>query len=292
MYDWEAEAPAKINLSLDVLARLPSGYHSLVMIMQTVSLADTVGLTLVPEGISLTCQGPGASAPLAEDIPTDARNLAWRAAAAFFKQVPGNGVAIRLIKRIPSAAGLAGGSADAAAVLRGLNLLHGHPLSSGALAELGLTLGADVPYCLHGGTCLAEGVGEILTPLPSFAGRWLVLVKPPFPVSTPWVFRQLNLEALGERPNTDVLIQHIKKGNTAAVAHGMCNMLERVTEPAHPEIAALRKRLLALGALGSRMSGSGPTVFGLFAEEDAARAAHAALAQEWPDSWVACTVDG
>ena len=292
MLQWCGEAPAKINLSLDVLERLPNGYHRLAMLMQTVGLTDTITLTLRPEGISLHCVNESPASQGATDIPMDARNLAWKAAEAYFSQVPGLGVDIHLVKRIPAAAGLAGGSADAAAVLRGLNALHGCLLSTEELVRMGVKIGADVPYCLVGGTCLAEGIGEELTPLPSFAGHWIVLVKPPFPVSTPWVFGQLKLHDLGERPDTPCLVEAVRSGDAVGVAVGMRNVLERVTEPVHPEIAALRKQLLVLGALGSRMSGSGPSVFGLFADRETAIAAHAAISREWPCSWVVQTVNG
>ena len=340
-------APAKINLSLDVLERLPTGYHRLAMIMQTIGLSDTLHLEMRPEGISLACdderitgavaQGDGDESPNyvangtpdgsisrlpggapsgltggppigsadgfphIDEIPLDSRNLAWRAAEAFFTRLAEtsgladpdlHGVHIRLTKRIPSAAGLAGGSADAAAVLRGLNALHGFPFSAADLATMGVRLGADVPYCLRGGTCLAEGIGEILTPLPSFAGHWLVLVKPPVSVSTPWVFSRLRLDDLGERPDNAALCGRVAEGDLNGLARGMRNVLERVTEPAHPEIAAIRERMLALGALGSRMSGSGPSVFGLFPNEMTAKRAQDTISREWPACWAVPTVDG
>ncbi len=322
---WKGKAPAKINLSLDVRDRLPNGYHRLSMLMQTIDLADVVELTLAdpadktltdtaartradpadliradtvvqspaaaraaqaePE-ISLTCVGGDA------ELPCDSRNLAWKAAAAFFARIPGPGVHIRLTKHIPAAAGLAGGSADAAAVLRGLNHLYKHPLTREELAKIGVALGADIPFCLYGGTCLAEGIGEVLTPLPSFAGHWLVLVKPPVSVSTAWVFAQLDLNNLGERPKTDLLLQAIQRGEVRQLATGMRNVLERITEPVHPEIARIREQMLSLGAMGSRMSGSGPSVFGLFASEAAARRAQAELAGQWTFCRVVKTIDG
>ncbi len=311
-------APAKINLTLDVLERLPNGYHRLAMIMQTIGLSDTIRLEQQADGISLACEDQRISgsrgtvgclagtaeacgSPDTDPIPLDAGNLAWRAAEAFFARLGDSagapdhrphGVHIRLTKRIPSAAGLAGGSADAAAVLRGLNDMYGFPFAADELAAIGVRLGADVPYCLRGGTCLAEGIGELLTPLPSFAGHWLVLVKPPFPVPTPWVFGRLRLDDLGERPDTAAMCRLVAAGELAGVAAGMRNVLERVTEPVHPEITAIRECMRALGALGSRMSGSGPSVFGLFADEAAARKAQASLVAEWPACWVVPTVDG
>lgn len=287
MWKWAVEAPAKINLSLDVLERLPNGYHRLAMLMQTIGLTDSIQLEERPSGISLSC-GKTSSY-----LPTDSRNLAWKAASAFFEQFSGHGgVHIRLIKRIPVAAGLAGGSADAAAVLTGLNHLYGSPFSPAELAEAGVGLGADVPYCLKGGTCLAEGIGEILTPQPSFKGFWLVLVKPAFSVSTPRIFAQLRLDDLGKRPDTAKLVEGIAERDLAGVAAGMENVLESVTMPLHPEIGHIREWMLRLGALGSRMSGSGPSVFGFFRDEQAARTAGNSISSIYRNCWVVRTVDG
>ena len=290
MREWTVEAPAKINLSLDVLERLPNGYHRLAMIMQTIGLTDSIHLDKRASGISLACVS--ARAEEASLVPVDAKNIAWKAAAAFLERVPGAGVHIRLEKRIPAAAGLAGGSTDAAAVLSGLNELHGSPLSPDELAQIGVRLGADVPYCLMGGTCLSEGIGEILTKLPSFSDVWLVLIKPIFPVSTPWVFSHLRLDDLGERPDTSRLVEAVSRRDLATLAQGMRNVLESVTVPEYPEIARIREKLLACGAQGSRMSGSGPSVFGLFAEEQGAQGALEEMKTQWPDSWAVQTVNG
>ncbi len=290
MREWAVEAPAKINLSLDVLGRLPNGYHRLAMIMQTIGLSDGIRLEKRTSGISLECVCERDTE--AGIVPVDARNIAWKAAAAFMDRIPSGGVHIRIRKRIPAAAGLAGGSTDAAAVLNGMNAMNGYPLSAGEMAEIGVRIGADVPYCLMGGTCLSEGIGEVLTPLPSFAGYWLVLVKPAFPVSTPWVFTHLKLDALGERPDTKNLADAVTQRDLAGLAQGMRNVLESVTVPAHPEIARIRARMLELGALGSRMSGSGPSVFGLFPNEATARAAQMEMETGWPDSWAIQTIDG
>ena len=148
------------------------------------------------------------------------------------------------------------------------------------------------PIAMMGGTCLSEGIGEVLTPLPSFAGYWLVLVKPAFPVSTPWVFSQLRLDTLGERPDTKNLVETVTQRDLAGLAQGMRNVLESVTMPAHPEIGRIRERMLELGALGSRMSGSGPSVFGLFPDEGTARAAQLEMKTIWPDCWAIQTMDG
>lgn len=287
MLKWAVEAPAKINLSLDVLERLPNGYHRLAMIMQTIGLTDEIRLEERSSGISLSC-GKAMSF-----LPSDSRNLAWKAAAAFIDRFPDvGGVHIHLNKRIPVAAGLAGGSTDAAAVLMGLNQMHGMPLSPVELSEIGVRLGADVPYCLVGGTSLAEGIGEILTPLPSFSGFWLLLVKPPFSVSTPRVFAQLRLEAMGNRPDTAKLTRLVAARDLAGVAGGMENVLESVTLPLHTEVGHIREWMLRLGAMGSRMSGSGPSVFGFFSDEQAAKAARERICPTYPYCWVVQTVDG
>lgn len=277
-------APAKINLSLDVLGKLPNGYHALDMIMQSIELCDDVFLSLQAE-ISLECVHPG--------VPCDSRNIAWKAATAFFEttRIEG-GVAISLKKRIPAAAGLAGGSTDAAAVLMGLNHLYESPLSEAQLATLALTLGADVPFCLKGGTCRAEGIGEKLTPIIGMKDLWVVLVKPAFSLSTATVFGQYRKEAVTLRPQTERLIQAITEGDMAYMAHNMCNVLESVSCRVHPEILTIIEKMHSLGALGSRMSGSGPTVFGLFERETTAQAAAEMFSRDCRNVFVVKIGDG
>jgi 4-diphosphocytidyl-2-C-methyl-D-erythritol kinase len=263
------KAPAKVNYRLDVLRRRPDGYHDLRMIMQPIDLCDDVTIRRVGEpGISVRCGAHG--------VPEGEGNIAWRAARALFEpSVSGGGLAITIDKRIPVAAGLGGGSSDAAAVLAGVNRLLGLGLSWKRLMEIGVSLGADVPFFLLGGPALAEGIGERLTPLEAMPRAWLSLVNPGIPVSTAWAYGNVNLSL-----TTGHRIPYIPLfyGTLDEVAAILANDLERVTMEAHPVISEIKERLLAAGALGALMSGSGPTVFGLFATQAAAEAASAALA--------------
>lgn len=259
-----ALAYAKINLSLDILGTLPNGYHEVCMIMQSLSLHDTVVLTKEETpGIVLTCSDAS--------LPTDASNLAYRAAAAFFEHfLPDGGVRIDLTKRIPCAAGLAGGSSDAAAVLRGMNTLFDIHASMEELAAIGVTLGADVPYCLFLGTALSEGIGERLTRLPDAPDCFCLLVKPEAGASTGLIYKNYDaLEPTGviRHPDTPALLSALDRKDYSFLCEHLCNVLEPVTLQLVPEIAALLSEVSALGADGVRMSGSGPTVFGLFSDQ-------------------------
>lgn len=268
----ELPAHAKINISLDVLRKREDGYHELRMIMQTLELHDTVCLEAAGEGISLECGSKW--------VPEDCSNTAWKA-ADLMKRSFGikDGLRIRIIKRIPVAAGLAGGSSDAAAVLRGMNEMFGLGLGNDELRKLGKQIGADVPYCIEGGTRLAEGIGEILTELPSFGGVDTVLIKPGIGVSTPWVYRNLRLPEIKEkdRPDTELLKEAISRRDIRTVAENMKNVLELVTIRRYDIIGRAKRQMTESGAAGSMMSGSGPTVFGLFMDSQAAEAAYEAL---------------
>lgn len=266
----EVFANAKINLSLDVLGIREDGYHEVKMLMQSIGLADRITLEPREAGIVLCTNRPY--------LPCDGRNLAYRAAELFF-EVTGiqSGLFINIIKRIPVSAGLAGGSADAAAVLTGLNRLFGTRLGRRRLCELGATLGSDIPFCILGGTALAVGRGERIHRLPSLPRTYLVLVKPPIGISTPKIYQELDSRTIDRRPDTDRLIDLIKKKEVGALAAEMVNVLEPVCTFFEPRIAKLREELLHLGAQGARMSGSGPTVFGIFESYEKAEAAAAAL---------------
>ena len=268
----EVPARAKINISLDVLGKREDGYHELRMIMQTLELHDTVCLERAEGGISLECDSKW--------VPRDCTNIAWKAAELMkLSFAIKDGLRIRIIKRIPVAAGLAGGSSDAAAVFRGINEMFGLGLGNNELRKLAKQIGADVPYCIEGGTMLAEGIGEILTELPSLSGVDVVLVKPDIGVSTPWVYKNLRLAEVVEqnRPNTTVLIEALKRRDIRCIASNMKNVLELVTIPKYDLIKQAKRHMIELGAAGSMMSGSGPTVFGLFMDTEAAQAAHKAL---------------
>ena len=283
----EIPAYAKINLSLDVIRRREDGYHELKMVMQTVSLHDTVCLeTTGDAGIHLECSG-GA-------VPCDSTNTAWRAAELMFERYGmAGGLRIWITKRIPAAAGLAGGSADAAAVLRGINELYGLDLDAGELKRLGLQIGADVPYCIEGGTRLAEGIGEILTPLPDFSGIDVVVVKPRISVSTPWVYSQLDLSKVtdNDRPDTGKLIGALASRDIKAASLYMKNVLELVTVRRYEIVRYAKSRMAETGAEACLMSGSGPSVFGLFADQVKAQKAYAMLSEyhEW-ECFIAKTV--
>ena len=250
------KAYAKINLGLEVLGKRPDGYHEVAMIMQSVSLHDTLTLSLQDTEITLSCNQP--------DLPCDHSNLAYRAAELLRQEFGATpGVHIELTKRIPLAAGLAGGSTDAAAVLKGLNRLWRLALSPAELEQLATRLGSDVPFCLRGGTSLATGRGEILTPLPDFPGHGVVLVNPPLQVSTAWVYGNYRGVAVNRRGDISSLRRSIEQQDFSAVAGAVFNDLETVTIPAYPQVAAIKEQLLQAGAAGVLMSGSGPTVFAL-----------------------------
>lgn len=269
------EAKAKINLSLDILGKRPDGYHDLKMIMQTVDIKDIVTIELTDDGkIYTSCSR--------SDLPQGEGNIAYKAAEQFKKYFKiSDGVKIHIDKKIPAAAGLAGGSTDAAAVLRGMNILFNQISSVNTLCEIGLQVGADVPYCIYGGTMLAEGVGERLTELPDFSGVDLVLIKPDFDVATAWAFKNYKVENVQRRPDTDFLISSLKNRDLKGLAGKMSNVLESVTAQQFSKINDIKNRLLELGAVGAMMSGSGPSVFGLFDEYNAAKRAYAEISAEY-----------
>lgn len=271
---------AKINLSLDVVGKRENGYHDLKMVMQSVSLYDDV--TVERTGgteISLTCNVP--------HVPCNESNIAAKAALRFFEALgKREGLRIHLEKRIPMAAGLAGGSGNGAGVLLALNEMYGHPFSPERLREIGLTVGADVPFCLLGGTALAEGLGEVLTPLPPLPDCAILLVKPRFNISTVRVFTQLNWRAVRYHPDTKGLIRQLTAGAVGSTARHMYNVLETVTATEHPEINEIKSKMVDFGAEGSIMSGSGPTVFGIFTNEDKAQAALSHFSKRYEQSFL------
>ena len=250
------EANAKINLTLDILGKRPDGYHEVAMVMQTVGLHDTLTLEKREQGISLNINVPWLKA--------DEKNLAWRA-AALVQEAFGltGGVHIELTKRIPVAAGLAGGSADAAAVLKGMSELYGLNLSDNKLCELGAKLGSDIPFCLLGGTMLATGRGEVLKRLPDMPETWVVLVKPRISVSTAWAYQNYDEQGAERHPDNEAIQKEIARGNRKGVAKLLCNVLESVTINKYDVIERYKQMMLAKGAMASMMSGSGPTVFAL-----------------------------
>lgn len=278
-------AHAKLNLTLDVLGKRPDGYHDLRMVMQSVALCDRLILE-TREDDTLA-----VSTNLAF-LPNDDRNLAAKAARVFYEYIgQSGGLSIQIKKRIPVCAGMAGGSTDAAAVLRGLNELTGASLSAERLARLGERVGSDVPYCVLGGTALAEGKGEILTPLPAMPVCHVVLCKPAFSISTPELFSRIDGCKIVCRPDTEGLIGALKDGNLGDVARRMYNVFEDVLPARQAKtVAEIKSVLISEGALGACMTGTGPTVFGLFEREELAQAAYQSLKENYRDTFLSKTV--
>lgn len=255
------KAPAKINLTLDVLAKRPDGYHEVEMVMTTVDLADRVDLTLREDGqITLDCS--------ASFVPDDIRNHAYKAAVLLKERYQvSQGVHLYIDKQIPVAAGLAGGSSDAAATLRGLNQLWGLQLSQDQLAELGAEIGSDVPFCVYGGTALAKGRGEQIVHLGTPAACWVILAKPPVGVSTADVYGQLRVDEIVSHPPTGQMLKAIEEQNFSLMCQSLGNVLENVTLDMQPQVRQIKDLMVASGADGVLMSGSGPTVFALVQKE-------------------------
>lgn len=264
------KAYGKINLALDVLGRRDNGYHDVRMIMQTVGLHDRIELYRTKEpGIRLETN--------LFYLPNNEQNLAYRAAALLMEEFSvKEGVSIQLKKFIPVSAGMAGGSTDAAAVLFGVNKMFGLGLSTKELMERGVKLGADIPYCLMRGTALSEGIGEELTPLPQIPQCQVLIAKPGISVSTKFVYENLHANELRpeQHPDIDGMMEAIKQKDLYGIADRFGNVLENVTIPAYPVIQEIKDLMLEQGAIGALMSGSGPTVFGLFTNPKAAAKAH------------------
>ena len=262
------EAFAKINLGLDVVRRLPNGYHEVRMIMQTVGICDVLTFRKAASGIQLIVDK--------EELPSDQNNLIYKAAKLLMDTAgisDTKGVCITLEKHIPIAAGMAGGSTDAAAALLGINELYEIGYDVDKLKELGVKIGADVPYCIQGGTALAEGIGEVLSVLPTPPACHLVIVKPDINVSTKFVYENLKANELESHPDIDGMIEGLEKGDLKAITDRLANVLETVTVPAYPIIDEIKQSMLDAGAEGALMSGSGPTVFGIFTELEKAKQA-------------------
>lgn len=268
MNQLELKALAKINLGLDVLGKRENGYHDVRMIMQSIYLYDTIRLEKAgtDEGISL-CSNLSY-------LPSDGSNIAYKAARLLIDEFGiREGVRITLEKHIPVAAGLAGGSSNAAAVLFGMNRMFRLGLSPKELMDRGVKLGADVPYCIMRGTVLAEGIGEELTRLPAMPKCTVLIAKPAVSVSTKMIYEALDAKEIPCHPDIHGIIKGLEEGSLKSVARCMGNVLEDVTIPMHPEIDQIKREMLEAGAIGAMMSGSGPTVFGLFENRAAARTA-------------------
>ena len=261
------QAFAKINLGLDVLGKREDGYHEVRMIMQTIRMYDQLDMRKsVEPGIHLTTNK--------KYIPVDENNLVWRAAKLMMDTCGIiEGVSIHLHKVIPVAAGMAGGSSDAAATLVGMNRLFHCGLSKEKLMELGVQIGADVPYCVLRVTALAEGIGEKLTVLPPMPDCWILIGKPGISVSTKYVYTTLDLNTDTVHPDIDGMKKALEDGNLYGITERMGNVLQDVTIPAYPEVERIKEQMKTLGAVNAMMSGSGPTVFGIFDNEEKAQEA-------------------
>lgn len=276
------KAYAKLNLTLDILRRRPDGFHDLAMVMQSVSLADDVTLTLADSG-GIRCESNAGF------LPTDERNLAVKAAMAFAREtgITLPPLKIRLEKCIPTCAGMAGGSSDAAAVLRGLRSMFLPTLAQSELERIASLVGSDVPYCVRGVTALAEGRGERLTTLAPLPPCWFVICKPPFPISTPELFSRVQVKEIAYHPDTQGMIAALEQQELSAVARRIFNVFEDVLPPKYSKVFAIKRSLLELGAMNAAMSGSGPTVYGVFDSETAAQRAFAALREEYAQCYLA-----
>lgn len=270
-YDISLKALAKINLGLDVVRRREDGYHEVRMIMQTIHLYDRLDIKRTKEsGIQIQTN--------LSFLPVNENNLIYKAAKLLMDEFSiTDGVSVKLDKRIPVAAGMAGGSTDAAAMLFGMNRLFSLGLTKRQLMERGVQIGADVPYCIMRGTALAEGIGEELSPLAPMVKCPVLIAKPSISVSTKFVYQNLKLDDTTIHPDIDLLIEDIKAKNLHDIAAHMGNVLETVTIPNYPVIDEIKKHMLSHGAVGAMMSGSGPTVFGLFEDEATAKKAYTAM---------------
>lgn len=277
------KAYAKINLSLDVVGKREDGYHLLRMIMQSIDLYDLINIDIKEAGIELSCDKPY--------VPNDSRNIAYKAAELFLKEFGiESGVRIDIRKNIPVAAGLAGGSTDAAAVLKGLRDLLKPEITDEELMGLGVQIGADVPYCIAGGTALCEGIGERITRLAPFRDKILILVKPPFGVSTKTVYQKLDIGKIRIHPPTNRLMKAISEQDLEYVSKNMKNVLENVTLNRKHTLRLIKDELIEMGAMGSMMSGSGPSVFGFFEDMLQAQRCYDAMKLKYKETFITRTI--
>lgn len=276
-------AYAKINISLDVVNKRNDGYHNLKMIMQTVSLSDIITVEK-SDNISITCTNP--------NVPCDESNIVYKCAKKLLDlRDKSYGFKIHIEKNIPIAAGLAGGSSDGATVLKEINRIYDLGFSMDELKKIGATIGADIPYCLEGGTYLCEGIGDILTKIDDFKYDKILLVKPLIDVSTPWVYKNLKLNEITIHPDTDKVINCLKNNNVSELKNCSGNLLQTVTEKEYPEISHIKDKMYSFGAVFSMMSGSGPTVFGLFDNDDDLNNAYEYFKLLYPDTFKVKTVN-
>ena len=273
---------AKVNLTLDVLGKRPDGYHDIQSVMQSISLRDDVQ-------IDIGTGGPWQIQCSQEEIPRDDTNLAMKAAKVFFDTVKKdpNGLDIHITKRIPTQAGLGGGSADAAAVLRALNRYYDNPLSVMALAEVGSLVGSDVPFCTLGGTAMAEGRGERLRKLPDMPDCVFVVCKPEFSVSTPELYQKLDGKAIARRPDNRAMERALVSGDLGKVAENLCNVFDPVVTQEHLELNYIKSIFNTYGSVGQQMTGSGSAVFGIVSDFEYAAVICNMLRENYPQVFIA-----
>lgn len=278
-----AKAYAKINLSLDIVGKREDGYHLLEMVMQTIDLYDEITIEKQEKGITIACNKPY--------VPRDERNLAYKAAKLFMEKYNiSQGVNINIKKNIPVSAGLAGGSTDGAAVLKIMNKMFNINASDDELMKIGLQLGADVPYCIKGGTALCEEIGEKVTELKRFKDKIVVIVKPPFGISTKSVYEAFCLDKVRNHPNTKELIKSIEADDLNNVVKNMKNLLENVTLRKHKILINIKEEMIRLGALGSMMSGSGPTIFAFFEDMQKAQKCFEKMKERYEEVHITRTI--
>ena len=274
-------AYAKLNLTLDVLGKREDGYHDLKSVMQTISVRDDIEIDIgTGKPWCLKCDK--------EDIPCDERNLAWKAAKVYCEALnkDPDGLEIRITKRIPSGAGMGGGSADAAAVLRALNEHYGNPLSIMALAELGAQVGSDVPFCVICGTAMCEGRGERIRKLPDMPDCVIVVCKPEFSVSTPELYKKIDEVAISNRPDNRAMESALLAGDLEKVAHGLCNVFDPVVTADHLELNYIKSIFHQYGAVGYQMTGSGSACFAIVSEFEVAAVICGMLKDTYPNVFI------
>ena len=279
------KAYAKVNLSLDILGKRPNGYHDVEMIMQQITLYDKVDIKKTEKDITIHTD--------CYYVPSDPRNIAYKIAKDVLdKYTITSGIHIEIKKTIPVAAGLAGGSADAAAVIMGLNDLFGLKMTIQEMKDIAVKHGADIPFCIEGGAAVARGIGEELEIIPSLQNVWMVLVKPPIGVSTQSVYKSLVVDEIKNHPETNNLIEAMHGNDYRYVANNMYNVLEEITSKRYSIIGRIESKMREYGALGTMMSGSGPTVFGIFKNYKKAETASRHLKRKYKDVFVVTTYDG
>ena len=277
------ESYAKINLALDILYKRDDGYHEINTIMQQIDLKDRVVIRNKDSGIDIQCNN--------KDVPIDRNNLVYKAWEKIREKTGINrGVGIIIDKKIPIAAGLAGGSSNGGAVLKGLNLLWDLNLSDEELMEIGKEIGADVPFCIMGGTAWARGIGEKLTKLKGFSGYNILLANVGIPVSTEWVYKNMDLKSIHKRIDIEKVIKYMEEGNLLKLGQSIENVMESVVMTKYPQVKMVKEDMIKFGALGSLMSGSGPTVFGLFDDEEKLYRCKRELEKKVPNVFVTKTL--